>query len=222
MRRRSRAPSATAAARRMRRRCARGRCAGGPARWLRRGRSRRGRRAAARNRGRHRHRCRSSRSTGAIGHDVPAYRPIRRLTTKAVAMAANPSPRPVRPRPSVVVADTETGASEQIRQDVLCVIAARRDLRLVADHLHHGVDDAKALRFQEVADVAEHGGRRSRLRRGGRRRRIRARCRRARPPTAARRTAHGARHPRRNGRCSRRRRRTTAPTASMVAQARSG
>src|SRR4051794_16006590 len=32
------------------------------------------------------------------------------LTTSAVAMAATPSPRPVRPSPSVVVADTETGA----------------------------------------------------------------------------------------------------------------
>ena len=42
----------------------------------------------------------------------------------AVAIAANPSPRPVSPSPSVVVPDTETGAPS--RPDKTCCASARR------------------------------------------------------------------------------------------------
>ena len=45
---------------------------------------------------------------GSGGHDVAAYREAE--MTNAVAMAAMPSSRPVSPRPSVVVAETDTGA----------------------------------------------------------------------------------------------------------------
>ncbi len=46
----------------------------------------------------------------AQGHDRRSYRSSLCCRTSAVAIAATPSPRPVNPRPSVVVADTDTGA----------------------------------------------------------------------------------------------------------------
>jgi hypothetical protein len=49
-------------------------------------------------------------------------------------MAAMPSPRPVRPRPSVVVADTLTGTPPSLR-----VIAAVGKARPVTDNLHRDV-----------------------------------------------------------------------------------
>ena len=51
-----------------------------------------------------------------------------RLTTRAVAMAAIPSPRPVRPSPSVVVADRDTGAPESASLST-AIASARRVTR---------------------------------------------------------------------------------------------
>ena len=118
-------------------------------------------RAAERNHARHRLPCR----VAASGRDrsrraslpglVPAsappgastrrLRPMRRRTS-AVAMAARPSPRPVRPSPSVVVADTDTGAPSRLGQHRLRLGAARADPRPVADDLHGGVADPVAVR----------------------------------------------------------------------------
>ena len=59
-------------------------------------------------------------------------------------MAATPSPRPVRPRPSVVVAETVTGAPSASDSACLGLRAARPEARPVADHLHGHVADLEA------------------------------------------------------------------------------
>ena len=67
-----------------------------------------------------------------------------RRVTSAVAMAATPSPRPVRPSPSVVVADRLTGAPEGVREGRGGLVAARAEARDVADDLHRDVADLPA------------------------------------------------------------------------------
>ena len=78
--------------------------------------------------------------------------------TNAVAMAAIPSPRPVSPSPSVVVADTETGAPENVAEHLLRLVSARADLRPVPDHLDRGVGDAEVVLVEEPAYLGEHRG----------------------------------------------------------------
>ena len=73
-------------------------------------------------------------------------------------MAAKPSPRPVKPRPSVVVADTDTGASRRSAEHLLRLGATRADLRSIADHLHSGIPDPVALGRQQAVHMAEHVG----------------------------------------------------------------
>ena len=83
---------------------------------------RRGRRPAARRSStpRRRGRARARRARRAT-------RRARRLPElSATACAASPSPRPVKPRPSVVVARTETGPLDDERADSRCRISARR------------------------------------------------------------------------------------------------
>src|SRR3981081_656336 len=90
------------------------------------------------------------------------YSPL--LTTRAVAIAAKPSPRPVRPRPSAVVADTETGESSRAER-TFCASARRVPLPRrvparpppgqIPDLLPGGVADAEALGPQQAWDVRE-------------------------------------------------------------------
>ncbi len=65
----------------------------------------------------------------SVGGRGPCWRPVEPAgSSRAVAIAATPSPRPVRPRPSVVVPDTATGAptaSESTR----CASARRVPIR---------------------------------------------------------------------------------------------
>ena len=75
---------------------------------------------------------------------TPTISSRRRRSTRAVAMAATPSPRPVRPRPSVVVAETVTGRADGGRERGLRLGAARAEPRAVADHLDGDVADLEA------------------------------------------------------------------------------
>ena len=79
---------------------------------------------------------------GLGGPASPSFLQLARRTM-AVAMAAIPSPRPVRPSPSVVVAATVTGAPPSAADSTAS--ASRppgRDLRLVPDELYGHVADA--------------------------------------------------------------------------------
>ena len=69
-------------------------------------------------------------------------------------MAARPSPRPVRPSPSVVVADTDTGAPTAAESAASA--SARRGpiFGLVADHLYRHIGDRPPV----VADTPDHLG----------------------------------------------------------------
>ena len=79
-----------------------------------------------------------------------------------MAMAATPSPRPVRPRPSVVVAATDTGAPAAA--DSAASASSRRgpSLRPVADHLDGDVADdgtRRAARMRgRLGEQAHPGG----------------------------------------------------------------
>ena len=69
--------------------------------------------------------------------------------TSATACAASPSPRPVNPRPSVVVARTLTELArdaERAREPLAHLVPVRRDPRLLADHDAVGVDELVAGR----------------------------------------------------------------------------
>ena len=130
-------------------------------------------------------------------------------TTKAVAIAAKPSPRPVSPRPSVVVAETETGASRS-SESTFCASARRGAiLGRVADHLDRRVADAVSLGCEQSAHVTQHVRAADAAPLLADRSRTPRRCHPARQPTAARHRAHVPRHRRRNGRRSRQRRQTT-------------
>ena len=61
-----------------------------------------------------------------------------------MAMAATPSPRPVRPRPSVVVAETVTGAPTALLSTASRLGPAGAEPRAVADHLDGDVADLEA------------------------------------------------------------------------------
>ena len=114
-------------------------------------------------------------------------------------MAASPSPRPVRPRPSVVVPATETGAPPTAADSTrLGLVAPRADARPVAHDL-----DGEVAHHPAVA--GQDGGRRGQQRDAGGPRPLGARgaevLPRDRPaprPTAARRTRHGRRRRRRS------------------------
>ncbi len=70
-----------------------------------------------------------------------------------------PSPRPVRPSPSVVVPETLTGAPPRAA-DRAASASARpgRDPRAVADHLNGHVSDDEAGLGQNPAGLAQKGG----------------------------------------------------------------
>ncbi len=138
-------------------------------------------------------------------------------------MAATPSPRPVRPSPSVVVADTDTGAPTAV--DSTASASARRgpSLRPVADDLHRDVADLEAGGPHPPGRLGEQGHAA-----GARPLRVvgaedRRRGRRARRQPAARRRRRGRRRRRRSARHSRRARPGSAarPGAS-AGQARAG
>ena len=77
--------------------------------------------------------------------------------TIAVAMAATPSPRPVSPRPSVVVADRLTGAPTASASTRLGLLATRPEARSVADDLHGDVADLEARLAHETCRLGQEG-----------------------------------------------------------------
>ncbi|MCO5576786.1 hypothetical protein L7F22_030606 [Adiantum nelumboides] len=77
---------------------------------------------------------------------------------EGVATAARPSPRPVRPRPSVVVPETATGPPAASVRGPFCLGAPRADLRVVADDLHRGVADRPARFLEQAADLGQQRG----------------------------------------------------------------
>ncbi len=77
-------------------------------------------------------------------------------TSSAVAIAATPSPRPVRPSPSVVVAETDTGAPTAARRPGL--VAPWAETGPVADHLHGDVDDLEPGRAHPAGGLGQQGG----------------------------------------------------------------
>jgi hypothetical protein len=78
--------------------------------------------------------------------------------TRAVAIAATPSPRPVSPRPSVVVAESETGAPTTSASSRLG-LGARAPMRgPVADHLDRDVADLEAGGAHASYGLGEQGG----------------------------------------------------------------
>ena len=100
-------------------------------------------------------RRRSRRSPGSTGSastpapppttttsDAVAMRSLTQAGPRAVAMAAMPSPRPVRPSPSVVVADRDTGAPDSACAEHGDGLGpARPDLGPVPDHVDGDVAD---------------------------------------------------------------------------------
>ena len=72
-------------------------------------------------------------------------------------MAARPSPRPVRPSPSVVVADTLTGAATARGQHRLRVAPARADPGRLADQLDRDVADRPARGGHQDRGLGEQG-----------------------------------------------------------------
>ena len=148
------------------------------------------------------------------GHDrLPAFGVIRHRgpTRRKPGPPGDSPPRPVSPRPSVVVADTDTGApaDQSSRCASLAGVRPSADCRSpVRPHLPSG-----SRRRRQVPDVVEH-----RWARGTPPLRIvdpntvpRSPARR---PTAARRRAHGRRRRRRNARRSRRRPSNNSPEQS--------
>ena len=81
---------------------------------------------------------------GAGGQDDDGRAGGHGRVTSAVAMAATPSPRPVRPSPSVVVAERLTGAASAVGERGGRLVAARAEARDVADDLHRDVADLPA------------------------------------------------------------------------------
>ena len=75
----------------------------------------------------------------------------------AVAIAATPSPRPVRPSPSVVVAETETGAPDGGRERRRGLGPARTQAGAVADHLDGHVADLEAGRPHPRCGLGQQG-----------------------------------------------------------------
>ena len=71
-------------------------------------------------------------------------------------MAATPSPRPVRPRPSVVVADSDTGAPDRARAEHGDGLGpARADLGPVADDVDGDVPDDEPRLGDQARGLAE-------------------------------------------------------------------
>ena len=111
----------------------------------------------------------------------------------AVAIAATPSPRPVKPSPSVVVARDAHRRADQPRESCASSLgAAGGELRAVADDLHGDVADRVSGRLDQAS-----ASRAGRPRRAPREPRVGGaeharRCRRAPPPRAARRRSRGS------------------------------
>ena len=109
-------------------------------------------------------RCWSAdRSAGLVTASVPELRarprgPQAVGTTRAVAMAATPSPRPVRPRPSVVVAETVTGAPAAGAEAGLRLGATGAEPGPVADHLDRDVADREARGADPCGGLGQQRG----------------------------------------------------------------
>ena len=134
----------------------------------------------------------------------------RRATTRAVAMAATPSPRPVRPSPSVVVPLTDTGAPTA-SESAACASARRLPtLGAVADDLHRDVADLEPGLAHQPGRLGEQASPRTPRRARAGPCRSAPRGRRCRRPRRARRRRRGRRRRRRSGR------RARAPRASAA------
>ena len=123
--------------------------------------------------------------------------------TVATACAAMPSPRPVKPSCSVVVALTLTrsgGEPEDLGDARNHGLAVRADLRPLADDRHVERGDAAALGAHQARRHGRGSGRRRRRAIAGRSAGSACRCRRRRSRRAPRRSTHAGRHRRRNGR----------------------
>ena len=109
-------------------------------------------------------RRRAGRSRGGPGpwsrRVAGSRRKLRRVSWRvhrpasAVAIAATPSPRPVKPRPSVVVAETLTGAPRARGQRRLRLEPRGGEPRAVADDLHGDVADPRSRRRRATPDAS--------------------------------------------------------------------
>ena len=88
------------------------------------------------------------------GHDGQLYR---EPPTTSAGRDRGPSPRrgPVSPRPSVVVADTDTGAPSRPRARAGLPYAGVRP-GAVADHLDRRIADRESVLGEQIPDVGEH------------------------------------------------------------------
>ena len=111
--------------------------------------------------------CRSARAAGSESRSgrIACGDPSRdypRQGSRAVAIAATPSPRPVRPSPSVVVAETEHRRADRLAQRRLGLGPARAEPRPVADDLDRHVADLEAGLAHPPRGLARAASRRPR------------------------------------------------------------